>query len=548
MKQKKNLMILLLIAIIGVVGLTVAYFSSTTTFENVFETPEYGTEYIEKFTSPDNWKPGDVTEKTLEVKNSGSVDEAVRVKVEESWVSKNGTTLLLKQGDNVAADIHWINEDDWTKVTVDGEDYYYYYYNYKLAPEETTSKLLDKVTFNPLINATTSCSDTVVDGVLKRTCNSSGAGYDGATYTLKFTIETVQYNKYQEAWNTSVDIAMFKPEPEPEPTPTGVEYLAESATNPSTITSYNDASADKGKMFQFSHTVNGNTVNETRYIGDAPNNYVYFNCDEPQEGVEYNYASSCEVWRILGVFDVERTVEDPENAGQNITITETRMKLVRGTSLGTTRLWDNRNSEKYPAGSNGRNDWNGSLVQTFLTGDYYNGTGEATSNGLKASARERIDNAIFYLGGKSKASSQPYYGSTEEVYAWERGTEVYNDTRPTSWEGKVALMYPSDMYMTYAKGVNTTCYNDPNQCSSGTPTTSWVYKSNVLEGGLTVNATWFVSPYAGSSAHAFFVYGDGYLDFYGGRYTYGVRPVVYLKSDVQIFDGDGGEENPYKLK
>ncbi|MBQ9318712.1 MAG: hypothetical protein IJR82_03700, partial [Bacilli bacterium] len=70
MKQKKNLMILLLIAIIGVVGLTVAYFSSTTTFENVFVTPEYGTEYIEKFTSPDNWKPGDVTEKTLEVKNS----------------------------------------------------------------------------------------------------------------------------------------------------------------------------------------------------------------------------------------------------------------------------------------------------------------------------------------------------------------------------------------------------------------------------------------------------------------------------------------------
>ncbi|MBQ9319041.1 MAG: hypothetical protein IJR82_05360, partial [Bacilli bacterium] len=108
-KKNKSLIALLLILTIGVVGLTVAYFSSTTTFENVFVTPEYGTEYIEKFTSPDNWKPGDVTEKTLEVKNSGSVDEAVRVKVEESWVSKNGTTLLLKQGDNVAADIHWIN-------------------------------------------------------------------------------------------------------------------------------------------------------------------------------------------------------------------------------------------------------------------------------------------------------------------------------------------------------------------------------------------------------------------------------------------------------
>ena len=32
MKQKKNLMILLLIAIIGIVGVTIAYFSSRATF------------------------------------------------------------------------------------------------------------------------------------------------------------------------------------------------------------------------------------------------------------------------------------------------------------------------------------------------------------------------------------------------------------------------------------------------------------------------------------------------------------------------------------
>ena len=90
--------------------------------------------------------------------------------------------------------------------------------------------------------------------------------------------------------------------------------------------------------------VNGNTVNEARYIGDAPNNYVYFNCDEPQEGVEYNYASSCEVWRILGTFDVERT--DPSDSTK--TITETRMKLVRGTDLATIRMWDNRTITYYP--------------------------------------------------------------------------------------------------------------------------------------------------------------------------------------------------------
>ena len=536
MKQRKSVIALLLVAIIGVVGLTVAYFSSTTTFENEFQTSEYGTTYIEKFTSPDNWLPGDETEKTLQVTNSGNVDEAVRVKVEERWVSKKGTTLPLTQGDNVAALINFINNDDWTKVEVDGENYYYYYYNYKLAPQETTSKLLDKVTFNPLINAKSTCVDTVEDGVTTRVCNSDGTGYDGATYTLTLTVETVQYNRYQDAWNTSVNIAASKPEP----TPTGVEYLATNAVNVANA-EYN--ATTKGKMFQFSHTVNGNTVNEARYIGDAPNNYVYFNCDEPQEGVEYNYASSCEVWRILGTFDVERT--DPSDSTK--TITETRMKLVRGTSLATTRMWDNRNSEQYSSGNYGKNDWNESLMQTFLTGDYYNRTGEAASNGLKASAKERIEDAIFYLGGGIYYDFTSHWGNTEEVYAWERGTEVYNNTRPTRWEGKVALMYPSDMYMTYGNGVNATCYNDPYTCKSGTPTASWIYNSNVLEGGAEI-PTVFLSPYAGSSNYVFYASSGGYLDYFSGDNSYGVRPVVYLKSDIGIKEGTGEVGNPYVLE
>ena len=83
MNNNKSLVFFLMVAIISIIGLTMAYFSSTTTFENEFKTLEYGTTYIEKFTSPNNWLPGDETEKTLQVKKSGDVDEAVRVKVEE---------------------------------------------------------------------------------------------------------------------------------------------------------------------------------------------------------------------------------------------------------------------------------------------------------------------------------------------------------------------------------------------------------------------------------------------------------------------------------
>ena len=109
MKNKKNLLVLLLIAIVGVVGLTIAYFSSSSSFENTFEASEYGSETIEQFTSPDDWVPGTTTPKTLKVKNTGEVDEAVRVTYSEKWVSKNGDELPLKQNGNDVAIINWNN-------------------------------------------------------------------------------------------------------------------------------------------------------------------------------------------------------------------------------------------------------------------------------------------------------------------------------------------------------------------------------------------------------------------------------------------------------
>ena len=533
MRNNKSIIVLLLVAIIGVVGLTVAYFSSTTTFENEFQTSEYGTTYIEKFTSPDNWLPGDETEKTLEVRNSGSVDEAVRVKVEESWVSKRDTSLPLKQGDNVAALINFINDDDWTKVTVDGEDYYYYYYNYKLASGETTSKLLDKVTFNPLINASTTCSDTVVDGVLKRTCNSDGGGYDGATYTLKFTIETVQYNKYSEAWNTNIIIKEERPHP-------GTLTLLEK-TNPVSVTNYTDG--DIHEMYTFEHGATAQTPAQTdyRYIGNDPYNYVYFNCDD----LDNQTSETCEVWRIIGVFDVEREVDDEDNPGERKTITETRMKLVSGYALATTRMWDNRDSETYIGSSLGKNDWNGSLMQMFLTEDYYNSVGEAENNGLKSSTRDIIDNAVFYLGGRAYDSTT-HYGSTEEVYAWERSRNVYNG-RPINWEGKVALMYASDVYMTYAIGVSDACYTNPDVCS-GNSNAGWIYKSNVKEEESSKLNLWLLSSDINNTSFIFLVDKYGRLKQNNGKNSIGARPVLYLSADVKIIDGDGSSVNPYKLK
>ena len=158
MKNKKTIILLLLIAIVGVVGLTLAYFSNTASVDNTFNTKQYGTTVDEVFESPDNWTPGTTTDKTLTVTNSGQVDEAVRVSYVETWTSKNSNVegdLELTQNGNTAAIINWANTSDWTTVTENGKTYKYY--NYKLQPNETTSTLLDSVTFNSAITNDSNC-------------------------------------------------------------------------------------------------------------------------------------------------------------------------------------------------------------------------------------------------------------------------------------------------------------------------------------------------------------------------------------------------------
>ena len=152
-KKNKSLLIILLVLCIGLVGLTIAYFSNSTSIENEFSTNPYGTTIEEIFTSPDNWLPGTTTDKTITVTNSGLVDEAVRISYAEKWVAKDGTILsgLIDSNGNLtnntensehAAIINFSDNDDWTYSNG------YYYYNFRLAPNETTSSLIDSVTFN----------------------------------------------------------------------------------------------------------------------------------------------------------------------------------------------------------------------------------------------------------------------------------------------------------------------------------------------------------------------------------------------------------------
>ena len=209
-KIKKTLVALLAISILGVVGATMAYFTSTDTFENVFGTKSYSMEVVETFESPDDWVPGTTTSKTVVATNKGDVDAAVRISYTESWKDASGNQLPLTDSatptPNRAAVINFASDLDtkWTKSTEGGKDYYYY--KTKLAKNASTSSLIESVTFNP--NVTISTDNNCVTDTTAHTkiCTATSNGYAGGTYTLTITVETVQFDQYATAWGTSVTI------------------------------------------------------------------------------------------------------------------------------------------------------------------------------------------------------------------------------------------------------------------------------------------------------------------------------------------------------
>ena len=206
MEQKKNRKPLIAIALallVGLVGGTIAYFTSEATFNNQFKTKPYSTEITETFVSPDNWTPGTTTDKTVIAKNTGDVDVAVRVSYTEEWKDASNNPLSLTTDGVTAAVINFADDLD-SKWTHDGN---YYYYKTKLTKNQSTTSFIQSVTFNEdvTLTANPACETNQAGNTV--TCSTQAGGYAGGTYTLTIKVETVQFDAYQEAWSTSVSIS-----------------------------------------------------------------------------------------------------------------------------------------------------------------------------------------------------------------------------------------------------------------------------------------------------------------------------------------------------
>ena len=283
-----------------------------------------------------------------------------------------------------------------------------------------------------------------------------------------------------------------------------------------------------------------------RYYGASPNNYIYFNCSDYSNQT----SSTCETWRIIGVFDG-------------------KLKLIRGSQIGK-YSWDNKNISTGAENNSGKNDWTTARLMKLLnprdyykvdsndnnlgqslyynsaSGKCYSGQNNATvdcdftSTGIKDTTRNMIAETTYYLGGWNNVSVYP-----NQIYEYERGTTVYTGRPTTPWTGKIALAYPSDYG--YAADLNQckdkTLYDYDNRtCTSN----NWM-KAIITNNGS--NTGWLLTPFSGFSYGAWIVFSVGFVSGNSIAYTAtGAVPVLSLSSELGIESGgDGSSSKPYKL-
>ncbi len=313
-----------------------------------------------------------------------------------------------------------------------------------------------------------------------------------------------------------------------------------------------------------------------RYIGANPNNYVYFNCSDYTNPT----ADTCELWYIIGVFN---NVTKGDGSKENL------VKIIRSDSLG----YYSRDYKKNGVGTStkdyGSNDWSDSQLMMMLNptnylksgytnssdiiydtngqeiyskmGSYYNGTKgcspaaiasgasfsctevDFTSTGLKNdTTRNAIEEVVWNLGGNDNYNT----ATASMYYIDERGTTVYTG-RPTTWTGKIGLMYPSDYGYATSGGSTTnrtTCLSTVLPSWDGSELADCKNNDYLFK----PSHQWTLTPDSGYADSVRDVRSNGYVVRSSAYFNHAVRPALFLKSNIQVDKGTGAKSNPYTLK
>ena len=317
-----------------------------------------------------------------------------------------------------------------------------------------------------------------------------------------------------------------------------IEYLYTNATK--TKVTNNSITYNYATSVNLMQDTQGNI----RYYGASPYNYIYFNCDAYP-------STNCELWRIIGIVDgkvklirnesIEDYSWDTSSSGINSGwgINEwSKADLMKLLNPGYESNTDLNNSGTSITVNN-------SLYYNSGSGTCYNGRSNATkscdftSTGLKNdTTRNMIEDSTYYLGGVSSAEIY-----SNAALTMERGTTVISNpsdgiTRTTSWTGKIGLMYPSDYgYATDFTKCSQTLFNyDSSTDSYACRTNDWLYNGAIQR---------LLTPSSSGAYTTWLVDSRGY---YSNVYrAYGVRPVLYLNSELVNESGSGTESDPYRI-
>ncbi len=287
---------------------------------------------------------------------------------------------------------------------------------------------------------------------------------------------------------------------------------------------------------------NGLEIDDTddkniRYVGATPKNYIKFNN---------------ETWRIIGVFNDITTIDEDGTEKK-----ESLVKIVRDESLGS-YSWDS-SASKINDGY-GINEWSQADLMTELNNDYintsktsgttswYNGQNNSKkgtydySNNIKSAVIDKIANVRWNLGGSGyedlSNSALNYYKKERGMFSVIAINPSDGLTRTNYWDGKIALMYPSDYG--YAS-TDTSCR------SNMFPQTSDIYYCKNNNWLHKTSKYWLLSPCHDFSNTIYFADDEGFVTSAAASGTKEIFPTLFLKSDIKITGGTGEESNPYKI-
>ena len=236
-----------------------------------------------------------------------------------------------------------------------------------------------------------------------------------------------------------------------------------------------------------------------------------------------------ETWRIVGIFNEENASGEKAE----------RIKLVKdepislSTEVPTTIAKGNITYEMFYSTSGikykyfywnkpssvetNKNDWTKAGSMYYLNENYL--------NSLENSSL--IENMKYYLGGLVNNST------LKEIFENERNETNILSGNQATWNGKIALLYPSDLgYARIASGWSDAIINNKNY-------NNWMLNDQA--------AFWLLSPVAGRADSAAVWHFNGGLVWNGAGSDGALRPVLSLGSQAMIISGSGSINDPYLL-